>query len=329
MGKVSLIIMLVLLTVQLNADEWSQRHHIIGEVNELYESQQFTQLVKLFKGYTDNNEKMLDGTLKLTVFFESLAQVYHLKTTSDFFWGEQRRNAFKLIDSHPDNSLGYFIYAEVLMSQSELYEKYCFCKNTAAKRKKEYDRLIEEARIFLKQHEEQLNQHPRWYELMLIIAKYQQWDYKNFEELVIKSINKFPDYYPIYYAAVDYFSKVQGSQGKELDEFIQDIMFYNNSHDDELYARVYLYLVKQNKRNEPLHNITHLNWHRVKVPIARVIEKYPTQSNINHFARMACMAGDAKMTATLIKQIDQEIIRSIWIDEMFYLDCQQWANDLG
>ena len=70
-----------------------------------------------------------------------------------------------------------------------------------------------------------------------------------------------------------------------------------------MYSRVYWY-ASQGDYGSELFEESKVDWARMRLAIADVLARYPDQSNINNFARFACLAGDAEETRSLLSRIE-------------------------
>jgi hypothetical protein len=66
-----------------------------------------------------------------------------------------------------------------------------------------------------------------------------------------------------------------------------------------------------------------INWEYFVLGIDAVLNKYPTQWNINHFAFFVCMGGDWQKTKELLAKIEEPIVLAAWQGQHNYNFCKR------
>lgn len=160
---------------------------------------------------------------------------------------------------------------------------------------------------------------------MLTVAKAQSWSENEFYKLLDEALDKHPQFYEIYFRAIDYLQPKWHGSIQEIEEFANYALSKSNKYEDNgMYARIYWY-VSQAEYGHDLFTKSKVKWEKMKLGINDVIAKYPDQWNINNFAVFSCLANDKKMTRKLMSMIEGRPIISVWKDGRFFERCKEFG----
>ena len=189
-----------------------------------------------------------------------------------------------------------------------------------------YEKLTK-AREYLLQNKPIASTDPRWYEVMLVIARAEGWGRNKFDELTSEAVAKYPNFYQLYFAALDYLVPKWHGNRKEVENFANFAVEHTQSLEDMgMYARVYWY-ASQTQYGNGLFIESSVVWKKMKTGIDDVLARYPDQWNINNFARFACLAGDIDKAKELISRIQGDPIPKAWAgDVQHFATCKAWAT---
>ena len=167
---------------------------------------------------------------------------------------------------------------------------------------------------------------PEWYVIATRLLALQGRSEAADKALVFEGISRYPNYYELYFAGLEYvWYDSWGDKGR-LEEFAQFAV--RNTVADEgtsLYARLYWY-ASQIEGGLKIFFDRWPNWPTMKVAIHDVIARYPDNWNVNNFARFACAAGDSGEAKSLIDQMEWPII-DIWKDPDILRACSKGTQN--
>jgi len=181
---------------------------------------------------------------------------------------------------------------------------------------------IEEARIYLQEHESLKYSDPQWFEQMLTIAKAQGWETEVFYKLLDEALATHPQFYEIYFRAINYLQPRWHGSIEEIEHFANySVEKSKETEGKGMYARIYWY-ASQAEYGHDLFAKSKVRWDQMRLGIEDVISTYPDQWNVNNFAVFSCLANDADMTRKLIGMMEGRPIVSVWKGGRFYEHCQ-------
>lgn len=250
--------------------------------------------------------------------------------------------AIKFIETYPKSSISYLIYADMLINRAGMLKDR---HQLNVNKKEDYDGLISKAKKTLQNDIKAFVQDPHWYELMLIVSSEEKWSKEEYTQFSNQAIKQFPNYLPIYFAAIGYLlphtyyhelefelNHPYTLEGKENHEeeinqlALRAVEETKTKYNKGMYARIHWYVLSRSSLNKPLFKKSTVNWKLMKDSFEDVIDQYPVQWNINNFARFACLAGDPVTTHKLINQIKGEPYMLAWHEKSFFERCETWAT---
>jgi hypothetical protein len=93
---------------------------------------------------------------------------------------------------------------------------------------------------------------------------------------------------------------------------------------ESMYARIYWYASQAEFAND-LFFKSFARWDRVNAGFKDILARYPDDWNLNHYAKFACLAGDAKTTAKLLARIHDPLPQA-WQPEGLFRKCAESAG---
>ena len=153
---------------------------------------------------------------------------------------------------------------------------------------------------------------------MLIIAKGEHWDRKEYDKLVEEAVSRYPYYYPIYFSALEYLLPKWHGSDDEVIRFIESTVERTKKSEGQvMYARMYWYAIDNVTDSSPYVR-SPVIWAKIRSGMDEVLARYPDQWNINNFAKFACYAVDKEKGKELFNRIEGEPILSVWGDINYY-----------
>jgi hypothetical protein len=273
------------------AEELQDREAIQTEVYDLLREKDFAALETMAEDYRTNKARTSSGLWKLTLFYVGIQRAFY-RQGSD--WAVQTAQAW--VGQYPQSPTAQVVYAAVIPS-------------------------AEEIRVYLEAHKAVAAQDPRWYEMMAEVAYTQSWPRARFTKMIEEGLDRMPSYYPIYFAAVDYFSPKWGGSAADIESFARKAVERTRQTDGwGIYARIYWY-ASQTEFGDRLFTGSLVNWSDMKKGMDDVLRHYADGWNLANFVMFACLKGDGQKMKELTDRMDDEAW-SVWDDQEYSEKCK-------
>jgi len=273
------------------AEELQDRATIETQVYDLLWDKDFAGLEIMADDYRTTQARTSSGLWKLTLFYVGIQRAFH-RQGSD--WAEQAARAW--VGQYPQSPAAHLVYAEMLPD-------------------------AEKTRVYLEAHKSVAARDPRWYEMMAQIAYTQGWPRPRFTQMIDEGLDRMPEYYPIYFAVVDYLSPRWGGSAADIDRFARQAV--ERTRETEgwgIYARIYWYAF-QTEFGDGLFTRSLVNWPDMKKGMDDVLRQYADGWNLANFVMFACLKGDGQKLKELTDRMDDEAW-SVWDDQEYSEKCK-------
>ncbi len=292
----------------------------------MFNAEQFSKLDKTEKRYLKSKERTSSGLWKLALFYIGIAQIPNQNITDEDYWNGLEAKAKRWIKSYPDSPSGYLVYADILIERAWMYRGNGWAYEVKSENWKPFYSQIFKAKMFLYENKVISSRDPRWYQLMIIIAKAENWDMNEFSKLVDEATARTPYFYQIYFAAVDFLTPKWHGSSIEIEKFANKAVDITHPLEkNAIYARIYWHVSKTNY-GVNLFTKSAVVWKKMSASIDDVLVNYPDQWNINNFAFFSCLAGDARKTNILIRKIKDKPILLVWKKISYFKNCKKWSS---
>jgi hypothetical protein len=326
LNKILIFLFILLLPFTTIAGELETREEIENKSRSLFINENYELLNKIGNSYLKNKSRTSSGLWKLTLYYAGLSSIPNSDVNEPRYWSDLKAKAIKWSKIDNESSFPHMMYADILINEAWMYRGTGWAYTVRKEDWKPFREKIEEARLYLLKYSHLKNHDPRWYEQMLIIAKAQGWDTKKFYELLDEALSVHPQFYEIYFKAINYLQPRWHGSVIEIEEFATYATKKSEAYEGKgMYARIYWY-VSQAEYGRDLFTKSNVRWNQMKSGINDVLKKYPDQWNINNFALFSCLAHDKEMTRKLIGMIKGRPIISVWENGNYFDYCKEWAN---
>ncbi|QJD59350.1 DUF4034 domain-containing protein [Pseudomonas sp. gcc21] len=306
------------------SDELGERRAIYDSVTRDLQNADFAHLEALAEQYRTNRERSPSGVWKLSALDAGIRSMFDPSIRDPAYWAYLDDYIGDWLKQYPRSPTAHLARASMLIHQAWSYRGTGPTESVKEEDWQPFNEHIERARLALEQSKQIAARDPQWYVTMAVVAKSQYWPDERFEDMLDEALSRYPDYYPIYYAAVDYYSPKWNGSADAIEQFAMDAM--QRTRDSEgsgLYARLYWHAA-QIQFDDRLIKDSRINWAVMKEGIDDVLERYPDQWNINNFARISCSAEDKRKAQELLQRIEAPIEQA-WGDLDEHARCQRWA----
>ncbi|MFZ6678233.1 DUF4034 domain-containing protein [Undibacterium sp. Tian12W] len=326
--KLSLGLILSLMTLMTQfsyADEAENREKIENEVKELSINGKFAELEQMATAFRDPQARTSSGLWKLTLFYVGLSKSFRHNTNDDEAWSGIEGRIKKWQRAYPNSAAAQLAYTEMLLNRAWTVRGSGFAGEVEEKNWKPFYAYVEKARVYLEAHKKIASKDPYWYQQMEGIAKYQSWPENKMEAVIDEGLSKMPQFYPLYFDAIDYYAPKWGGNAHAIEKFARKALERTEAVEGYgMYARIYWYAAQTQYRNR-LFTESQVDWTTMKKGIDDVLKKYPDAWNINHFAKFACDAKDKGKTAELIGMIKSDVLPGVWGSQFAFEHCRRWS----
>ena len=174
---------------------------------------------------------------------------------------------------------------------------------------------------------------PEWYRAMLNVLPYsKQYSAAALDRILAEGMQLYPNYHEMYFAA-GFFSLSNWSGNPDAVERMAKSanLAPGNKEKRSMYARVYWYL-NQVAYQGKVFELSHVDWAEMNPSFSDLVTLYPDPWNLNAYAYFACQAQDYATMSRLLKQIDKQLVFSVWGEkgDVNYDECiKQMTTNTG
>jgi len=309
-------------------DELAEREAIKIEVASLVRSEQFVKLEALVEMYRTSKSRTSSGLWHLTLFHIGVRQAFDANRGGETYWQSAKRRAEKWVAAFPNSPTAQLAYATMMYNYGLSFTANVPYSMVAPKDKLNMGFFVRDARLYLEKNKAVAAQDPRWYELMIGVARLESWPAEDLLKLMSEGLQREPQFYQTYFAAIDYFAGFRGAGVAAIDRIARFAV--DSTRQTEglgMYARAYWY-ASQTVFGDRLFLDSMVDWPTMKKGIDDVLKRYPDNWNLNNFAKFACLAQDKAKTAELLARINEGPIEVVWGSPSAFQNCQDWSSGL-
>ena len=304
-------------------NETTERNNVKIHAYTLFSQERFDELEQLFAEFQEGDAKTASGALKFPLIYLGIELTSsEIEKDDGAGWNRQLRKAESWIEKYPNSPHAKIAFASILISRGSAYRGGEYISQTEPSDLEMAYRYLSEGAEYLLQHRDLGKVDPRWYRLLIAVYTILGAPDDEFDELLADAIEAHPNYDPFYFNATVSKTPQWGGSTKAIDDLA--MLALKNTQAErgyELYARVYWAAPRQSDGR--LHLMEdEINWEYFLRGTDAVIDKYPTQWNINHFAFFVCIRGDLEKASELLPLVEEPIIVGAWYAERNYNYCK-------
>lgn len=313
-GRYVLALVLVFMVgASARAGELEERAEIENKVIGLVYGGDFAGLEAMAEDYRSSKARTSSGLYKLTLFYSGIFKAFCYNGTDDRYWDGAERHAQTWVDRYPQSPTAHLAFAQVLRNRARSFGISGSPSDHDTARKH-----ITRTRLYLESHESIAQQDPRWYEMMIGVARAERWPEESATKLIDEAVGRMPWYYPIYFAATDYFLSTSYDGAGRIERFSRAAVSRTQAAEGwGLYARIHWY-ASQTEYGDDLFARSLLNWDDMKTGMDDVLRQFPDSWNIANFLQFACLKGDD----VKVKDLASRMRQADWVlfEELGYAD---------
>lgn len=330
MSRILAIVLLLLFpSFGAMADEAAERDAISRDVRRAFQQGDYAQLDEWADRYRDTQERTGSGQWKLIVFYGTFAAPGYIlgKPNGEFDLATIDAVLARVdqwIAARPSSVAALIVKAQTLHNRAWHIRGDQFIHAVSKQALQDYLAANRKTYEYLQEVRPRAARDPDWYTVMLSVLLGPGL-HAEFDAVAAEALEYHPGYYNIHYVIMRRHYPQWGGTRESLDKAADQIAAAAETvgEGDTAYARAYWAVVGDLQRNEfyPIGNA----WPRMKRGFEQLAAAYPTTWNLNHFAWLACIAGDKPATAGLLHRIGKDIVRSVWGYDDMPSACREMA----
>lgn len=306
-------------------NELGERRGGRNESSNLFFRSDFAELERIGAFYRVSSQRTSSGTSKLSLFYDGIADdaLGHDKNRHDL-WRKDFERFDEWIGRYPDSATPYIARAAALMGRAWQVRGGGYAGNIERVHVDKFQELAAEAGEYLMQHSRLRFEDPHWYALMMDVYLALGIAKDTFWEIYTEGLERYPDYDPVILTAANYYlPRWHGS----LDD-IEKLARYTSEQTESTrdfapYARIYWVAGYVRQAGKYAFKMPPADWSDMVRGMDAVIERYPSQWNINHFGFFACYAGDSEAATRYIKLVEEPVFEKAWLSKEYYQGCRR------
>ncbi|PYK13089.1 MAG: cytoplasmic protein, partial [Verrucomicrobia bacterium] len=311
------------------ATEMEERAAISSATQSAFVLEDFSRLEEASDGYRRTKSRTPSGLWKLTLF---QAAIYGAIRESAR--GRERETAFRDLESkttrwvqrYPNSPSAHIAHSSVFIQHAWAIRGSGYASTVKPEAWEPFRRYIAMARANLETHKSIAAVDPRWYELMLSVARDESWERDEFDRLLDEALNREPLFYQTYFLALEYLLPKWHGGKHDIEDFARRAVERTSSQEGQgMYARIYWFASQAQFKNQ-LFSDSMVVWPHMKSGFDDVIARYPDAWNLNNYAKFACLAGDKAKARELLERIKSAIVAEAWQPHAMLERCAEWAS---
>lgn len=325
--KMTVAMALILLSLAALGDESSERSEIRFSANDALLAYDFDTLEKLVKEYRTNLPRTSSGSLKLPYFYRGINDhLLRYAADDDVSWSESADRLLAWSAAYPDSPAPLIAYSFLLSKRGWAYRG----EDAASKVSKEnMERFVDyksRAVDSLIENEAVASEDPHFYYLLAHLLGPLISDKDEYLSTISPAFDNYPNYDDLYFTVAGYLTSQWGGSGGHVENFARGAKKRTSAtRGSEMYTRIY-WSLGLNPEGGYRFEIPVVVWEYMIQGMDDILERYPSQWNINHFAYFSCVKRDLRSTARYVEMLHPPAIEEAWYDLENYETCAHHAK---
>lgn len=314
------------------AGELEDRASYNALFSKLFLQEEFAELDRRAIEYRTTESRSGSGLWMLTHLYAGIRRPQD-ESKDENYWSDMESKALKWIALRPESPTPHNVYAGLLLGHGWKFRGGGWAGEVKKENWKPFYEYVKKAKDHLLKHKQVASTDPRWYELMINVARDEGWERQQFDELLTEAVLRHPYFHQIYFATTGYLAPKWHGSKEEIEKFANFVVEQTKAKEGMgMYARIYWYVSQIYSDAVLLH--FDIDWERMKRGMDDVLASYPDQWNINHFAFFACINGDKQKTVQLFRELKAPVFEA-WMNwelnrwENYYDRCKSWTSSLA
>lgn len=312
----------------LATTELEERAKIMATARQNFEVENFQRLEDDSTTYRQGKSRTASGVWKLTVFYSGISEALTVRGNPnkiDANFDDLEMKVQKWMRRFPDSPTARIAYGILLSNRGWAFRGKGYASEVNPESWAPFRKYVAAARTHMEKNKSIAAIDPRWYELMLSIARSEGWERTAFEELLEEGLSREPLYYQTYFLALEYLLPKWHGGLADIENFAQAAVARTRQQEGSgMYARIYWFASQTHFRNDLFSNSLAV-WPRMREGFEDVISRYPDSWNLNNYAKFACLAKDRAKTEEIMKRVEAQVVPEAWSPPTLRESCRAWA----
>ena len=284
------------------ANELQLRNDIQKQVSDALRSGEIDTLEKMSQSFRNDKSRTPSGVWKLSLFYRYIVMA---KDTRELDTSESVID--KWVAAYPDSPSPHVAKTRMLMARAWLIRGNGTVDSVPASAWKSFGDNLRLAFDNQAKYKAIANADPEWHEVNIELALNSKLTREQFDALLQQAIKHERDYENTYFIALRYLTPQWHGSWEEFDQLARKVEQWTSPEaGHSMYARIYWDLSKNTGNN--IFRTTKVSWPEMKLGFEDVMAHYPSDWNLNAYAKFACLAGDMDTTKTLIARIWNDMV---------------------
>jgi hypothetical protein len=310
-------------------DELAERREISATTQQAFLAADFRKLEELSQAYRTEKSRTSSGLWKLTLFYAGIGDVaIQASKVGEGAFAPLEERTVKWAQQYPNSPTAHIAHSIILLEHGWVIRGTGYADTVKPEAWAPFRRYVALARKNLEEHKSVASGDPRWYETMLVVARAEAWDRKQFDSLLNEALDREPSFYQTYFSALEYLLPKWHGDVLQIERFARDAVKRTAKQEGKgMYARIY-WFASQSQFHNDLFTSSLAVWPRMREGFEDVVSKYPDAWNVNNYAKFACLAKDRLKTRELLSRINSNIVPEAWQPAPLFQKCADWAHQL-
>jgi Domain of unknown function (DUF4034) len=317
------------------------RNAVVAQAVELWAKSDFSSLDSMADRYVQTKERTLSGKWRLAIFYGALSDLLAIPWPNDGYlpdedasclckrpnpsqfgvaereWDDVHSKVEQWIRRYPNSPHARIVQAQFFVNRAWFFRGSGFSSTVAKEAWPRVSQYIEGARKSLVDCKSACSADPHWYEIMFFVASAQSWSHEQIDDLVHDLLEHGQSYVPAYQSAARLLLPKWSGSYEAVEAFARIATARNTKIEGNgMYTRIYWNLGE----SPVLFSQSRADWPTMKRGFEEMLVQYPDPRNLNGEAMFACAAGDRATYQSVMKQLGNRVIPSIWLVDLNY--CQ-------
>lgn len=305
------------------ADELQERAAIVTEVARLMDANDYAGLEAMANDYRRKKSQTGSGVWKLSQFYQGISDKFDTRDQDGDIWDARGRWMTDWLRKFPNSPTAELAGAQLRVNLAWSYRGTSGYAHKVDKERwaafKAQNRFAGEYLAVIRKVG---RKDPEWYSLALEVARKGGVSDAEYVALFDEATRRHPDYLEIHFQGVTNYLPKWGGNAEALDALVTFSQKRVRAKDRAmLYARMY-WSASQFQYGTTLFEDSKANWPRMQRGFNDMLERYPSEWNLQAYAYFACAAGDSIASQSLISRMTHPPILQVWDKQAIYEDCR-------
>lgn len=308
-------------------DERTERDAIAAMAIDQFERRNFAALTTMTRRFVETRARTPSGGWKSTIVHYAIGRAKFDRLS--FEPGGVIPAPFDTwIKQFPDAPGPYIALARAIYNHSQTFRAWGNVPRQERRKSKAwapYFRALDAAKQLLIDNKKVASRDPEWFALMLRIAAVEAASPAALAPLFEEAVAREPLYYETYFSMAR--ASLWADEEKRRAEYLEQVARAalertRQAEGGSLYARVYWFAYQQRPHPGFL-RATRADRNLLKAGFDDIVQRYPTQWNINYAALFACLGGDDAATKRLFDWMVNGASPAAWGRLSMIADCER------